>query len=107
MLHAVTMTLVGLKVAFLEDWSPRDLVGSRDELVSAFLALELAYHVQVRGRKVPWPKLMLTAHSSLYPTLSSAPSCVASTHFLEPVFLQWRLLLWTQAQSIASQRREG
>jgi len=47
MLHAVTMTLVGLKVALLEDWSLRDIVAGRNELVSAFLALELAYLFQV------------------------------------------------------------
>lgn len=48
MLHAVTMTLVGLKVALQKDWTPRDLVGGHNELVSPFLALELAYLVQVR-----------------------------------------------------------
>ena len=48
MLHAVTMTLVGLKVALQKDWMPRDLAGGHNELVSAFLALELAYLVQVR-----------------------------------------------------------
>ena len=46
MLHAVTMSLVGLKVAFLEDWSLADIVAGRNELVSAFLALELAYLFQ-------------------------------------------------------------
>ena len=46
MLHAVTMTLVGLKVALLDDWSLRDFVRGRNELVSAFLALELAYLFQ-------------------------------------------------------------
>ena len=46
MLHAATMTLVGLKVALLEDWSLRDFVQGRNELVSAFLALELAYLFQ-------------------------------------------------------------
>lgn len=28
MLHAVTMTLVGLKVALQKDWMPRDLAGA-------------------------------------------------------------------------------
>ena len=48
MLHAVTMTLVGLKVALLDDWSLRDFKQGRNELVSAFLALELAYLFQAR-----------------------------------------------------------
>lgn len=46
MLHAVTMSLVGLKVAFMENWSLADIVAGRNELVSAFLALELAYLFQ-------------------------------------------------------------
>ena len=49
MLHAVTMTLVGLKVALLDDWSLRNMWGGHDELASAFLALELAYLLQVRA----------------------------------------------------------
>ena len=48
MLHAVTMTLVGLKVALQKDWRPRDIIGGHTDLASAFLALELAYLVQVR-----------------------------------------------------------
>ena len=48
MLHAVTMTLVGLKVALLDDWTPRSMWGAHNELVSAFLALELAYLLQAR-----------------------------------------------------------
>ena len=49
MLHALTMSVVGLRVVFGHPWSVRDLISGRDELVAAFLGLELAFLMQARG----------------------------------------------------------
>ncbi len=84
MLHAVTMTLVGLKVALLDDWSLRDFVRGRNELVSAFLALELAYLFQA----------CTSLHALLQdPLLHVIFSAALNTGFLVPCY---------QASSIAT-----
>ncbi len=50
MIHAVTLTVTGLNVVLQAHRTGHDLMHGRNDLVAAFLGLELAYLLQVISR---------------------------------------------------------
>ena len=48
-LHALTMSAVGLRIALSRPWGAADIWAGRDELATAFLGLELAFLIQARA----------------------------------------------------------
>lgn len=57
--HAVTMTVTGLNIVLQAHRAGHDLLHGRNELVAAFLGLELAYLLQVSCNRDPAPRLMV------------------------------------------------